>query len=119
MAGTPVSGVLLLCASLLPLAQPSGQVPNCQVVRSSFQLLHPGVKWTPETPISGADLQVCQAKGLTCCSRKMEERYLTAARQDMESSLQASSAQLKLLIIQNAAIFQVLSNTINSISNIG
>ncbi|XP_064182327.1 glypican-3 isoform X1 [Anguilla rostrata] len=106
MAGTPVSGVLLLCASLLPFAQPSGQVPNCQVVRSSFQLLHPGVKWTPETPVSGADLQVCQAKGLTCCSRRMEERYLVAARQDMESSLQASSAQLKLLIIQNAAIFQ-------------
>ncbi|KAI1898186.1 hypothetical protein AGOR_G00069750 [Albula goreensis] len=107
MAGTRVPGALLLCVSLLPLAQLSGgQVPNCQVVRSSFQLLHPGVKWTPESPVSGADLQVCQTKGPTCCSRRMEERYLAAARQNMESSLQASSAQLKLLIIQNAAIFQ-------------
>ncbi|KAJ8282787.1 hypothetical protein COCON_G00053060 [Conger conger] len=106
MAGTPVSGVLLLCASLLPFAQPSGQVPNCQVVRSSFQLLHPGVRWTPETPVSGAELQVCQARGPTCCSRKMEERYLVVARQNMESSVQASSAPLKLLIIQNAAVFQ-------------
>ncbi|MFT7819174.1 glypican-3-like [Arapaima gigas] len=55
---------------------------------------------------SGADLQVCPAKGLTCCSRKMEERYQAAARQNLESSLQASSAGLKLLIIQNAAVFQ-------------
>ncbi|XP_076877346.1 glypican-3 isoform X2 [Brachyhypopomus gauderio] len=36
----------------------------------------------------------------------MEERYLLSAKQNMESSLQASSAQLKLLIIQNAALFQ-------------
>ncbi|KAK1803831.1 hypothetical protein P4O66_003783 [Electrophorus voltai] len=53
-----------------------------------------------------SDLQVCQPKGLTCCSRKMEERYLLSAKQNMESSLQASSAQLKILIIQNAALFQ-------------
>ncbi|KTG40478.1 hypothetical protein cypCar_00006192, partial [Cyprinus carpio] len=55
---------------------------------------------------SGSDLQVCQPKGLTCCSRKMEERYLLIAKQNMESSLQATSAQLKVLIIQNAALFQ-------------
>ncbi|CAL8306283.1 unnamed protein product [Arctogadus glacialis] len=36
----------------------------------------------------------------------MEERYLLAARHNMESGLQAVSAQLKRLIIQNAAIFQ-------------
>ncbi|KAJ8015104.1 hypothetical protein DPEC_G00022670 [Dallia pectoralis] len=56
---------------------------------------------------SGADLQVCQPKGLTCCSRRMEERYQLAARQNMESGLQTASAQLKLLIIQNSALFQV------------
>lgn len=55
---------------------------------------------------SGSDLQVCQPKGLTCCSRKMEERYLLTAKQNMESSLQSTSAQLKVLIIQNAALFQ-------------
>ncbi|KAG7246802.1 hypothetical protein CRUP_029847, partial [Coryphaenoides rupestris] len=53
-----------------------------------------------------ADLQVCQTKGPTCCSKKMEERYQVAARHNMESGLQAVSAQLKRLIIQNAAIFQ-------------
>ncbi|KAM7389411.1 hypothetical protein PAMP_023392 [Pampus punctatissimus] len=57
----------------------------------------------------GADLQVCQTKGPTCCSKKMEERYQVAARSNMESGLQVVSAQLKRLIIQNAAIFQVLT----------
>lgn len=36
----------------------------------------------------------------------MEERYQVAARSNMETGLQAVSAQLKRLIIQNAAIFQ-------------
>jgi len=36
----------------------------------------------------------------------MEERYLLIAKQNMESSLQSTSAQLKVLIIQNAALFQ-------------
>lgn len=58
--------------------------------------------------LSGADLQVCQTKGpsSSCCSKKMEERYQVAARTNMESGLQVVSAQLKRLIIQNAAIFQ-------------
>ncbi|KAG7484299.1 hypothetical protein MATL_G00047730 [Megalops atlanticus] len=100
-----MAGALLLCALFLRSALTSGQ-DSCHEVRSSFQLLHPGVKWAPESPVSGSDLQVCQPKGLTCCSRKMEERYQVVARQNLESSLQASSAQLKLLIIQNAALFQ-------------
>lgn len=57
-------------------------------------------------PPPGADLQVCQTKGPTCCSKKMEERYQVAARSNMESGLRVVSAQLKRLIIQNAAIFQ-------------
>ncbi|XP_062380550.1 glypican-3 isoform X1 [Sardina pilchardus] len=101
-----VSGALILFVLFLPSTRPSSQVLNCHEVRSSFQSLYPGMKWAPETPVSGADLQVCQPKGPTCCTRKMEERYLVSAKQNMESSLQATSAQLKLLIIQNAALFQ-------------
>lgn len=56
--------------------------------------------------LPGADLQVCQTKGPTCCSKKMEERYQVAARSNMESGLQVVSAQLKRLIIGNAAMFQ-------------
>ncbi|KAF6717815.1 Glypican-3 [Oryzias melastigma] len=99
-------GALLLCAFLQLFPLPGGQVPNCQEVRAVFHSLHPGSKWVPETPVSGADLQICQTKGPTCCSKKMEDRYQVAARSNMESGLQVVSSQLKRLIIQNAAIFQ-------------
>ncbi|MFT7808628.1 growth arrest-specific protein 6 isoform X1 [Arapaima gigas] len=110
MAGARAPRILRALPSLLSLlslvGRAGGQVPSCHEVRATFQLLHPAVKWAPESPVSGSDLQVCQTKGATCCSRKMEERYQAAARQTVESSLQASSARLKLLIIQNAAVFQ-------------
>ncbi|XP_053285009.1 glypican-3 [Pleuronectes platessa] len=106
MAASSARGALFLCAFLQLFSLPGGQVPNCQEVRTVFQSLHPGSKWVPETPVSGSDLQVCQTKGPTCCSKKMEERYQVAARSNMESGLQVVSAQLKRLIIQNAAIFQ-------------
>ncbi|XP_060935854.1 glypican-3 [Limanda limanda] len=106
MAAPSARGALFLCAFLQLFPLPGGQVQNCQEVRSVFQSLHPGSKWVPETPVSGSDLQVCQTKGPTCCSKKMEERYQVAARSNMESGLQVVSAQLKRLIIQNAAIFQ-------------
>ncbi|XP_053555239.1 glypican-3 [Bombina bombina] len=79
---------------------------DCKEVRSTFHSLHPGVRWVPESPVSGADLQVCITKGSTCCTRKMEERYQVAARLNMEQLLQSASAKLKFLIIQNAALFQ-------------
>ncbi|XP_067313775.1 glypican-3 [Pseudorasbora parva] len=106
MPGLKLNGALILCLLMLPFSRPNTQMLDCREVRSSFQFLYPGMKWTPETPVSGSDLQVCQPKGLTCCSRKMEERYLLIAKQNMESSLQATSAQLKVLIISNAALFQ-------------
>uniref|UniRef100_A0A667ZEF1 Glypican-3 n=1 Tax=Myripristis murdjan TaxID=586833 RepID=A0A667ZEF1_9TELE len=108
MVGVSVHSALFLCALLQLFSLPAGQVavPNCQEVRTVFQSHHPGSKWVPETPVSGADLQVCPTKGPTCCSRRMEERYQVAARNNMESGLQVVSAQLKRLIIQNAAIFQ-------------
>ncbi|KAM4555301.1 glypican-3 isoform 2-T2 [Odontesthes bonariensis] len=106
MDAPPVHSALFLCAFVQLFPLPGGQVPNCQEVRAVFHSLHPGSKWVPETPVSGADLQVCQTKGPTCCSKKMEERYQVAARSKMESGLQVVSAHLKHLIIQNAAIFQ-------------
>uniref|UniRef100_A0A8C7YXM2 Glypican-3 n=1 Tax=Oryzias sinensis TaxID=183150 RepID=A0A8C7YXM2_9TELE len=107
MVCSSARGALLLCALVLQLFPlPGGQVPNCQEVRAVFHSLHPGSKWVPETPVSGADLQICQTKGPTCCSKKMEDRYQVAARSNMESGLQIVSSQLKRLIIQNAAIFQ-------------
>lgn len=54
----------------------------------------------------GTDLQVCTSKNSTCCTKKMEERYQIAAKQDIQEVLQASSSALKFLISHNAAAFQ-------------
>uniref|UniRef100_A0A8I3WEF4 Glypican-3 n=1 Tax=Callithrix jacchus TaxID=9483 RepID=A0A8I3WEF4_CALJA len=113
MAGT-VCTACLVVAMLLSLdcpgrAQPPPPPPDatCHQVRSFFQRLQPGLKWVPETPVPGSDLQVCLPKGPTCCSRKMEEKYQLTARLNMEQLLQSASMELKFLIIQNAAVFQV------------
>uniref|UniRef100_A0A8I5KYY0 Glypican-3 n=1 Tax=Homo sapiens TaxID=9606 RepID=A0A8I5KYY0_HUMAN len=112
MAGT-VRTACLVVAMLLSLdfpgqAQPPPPPPDatCHQVRSFFQRLQPGLKWVPETPVPGSDLQVCLPKGPTCCSRKMEEKYQLTARLNMEQLLQSASMELKFLIIQNAAVFQ-------------
>ncbi|XP_078402056.1 glypican-5-like isoform X1 [Cetorhinus maximus] len=81
--------------------------PNCEEVKKVFQLRQIGPsKWLPETPRPGSDLQVCSSKDPTCCTRKMEERYQAAARQDIQNLLQTSSSTLKFLISRNAAAFQ-------------
>eukprot|EP00079_Xenopus_tropicalis_P009003 XP_002932665.2 PREDICTED: glypican-3 [Xenopus tropicalis] len=96
---------LLLAAGLVAVAATKGQL-SCKEVRASFQSLQPGVRWVPESPVSGTDLQVCITKTPTCCNRRMEERYQSVSRLNMEQLLQTASAKLKFLIIQNAAIFQ-------------
>ncbi|VTJ74520.1 Hypothetical predicted protein, partial [Marmota monax] len=111
MAGT-VRTACLVVAMLLSLDCPGQAQPppppdaTCHQVRSFFQRLQPGLKWVPETPVPGSDLQVCLPKGPTCCSRKMEEKYQLTARLNMEQLLQSASMELKFLIIQNAAVFQ-------------
>nr|XP_033801264.1 glypican-3 [Geotrypetes seraphini] len=99
----------MLCEALLLvgllLARSRGE-PTCQQVRASFHALQPSLKWVPETPVPGSDLQVCVPKGPTCCSRKMEEKYQVTARLNMEQLLQSANPELKFLIIENAAVFQ-------------
>ncbi|KAM9396104.1 glypican-5a [Salvelinus alpinus] len=85
----------------------SGSLTSCDEVRKVFQLRQIGpVKSLPERPREGSDLQVCQSRNLTCCTRKMEERYQVAARRDVQNLLQTSSASLKFLISRNIAAFQ-------------
>ncbi|XP_030315144.1 glypican-5 [Calypte anna] len=103
-------GVLSLGALLLAAAASSGDAeppPSCEGVREVFQLRQLGpLRGIPESPRAGADLQVCTSKKPTCCTKKMEERYQAAARQDIQQVLQTSSAVLKFLISRNAAAFQ-------------
>ncbi|XP_077141449.1 glypican-3 [Ranitomeya variabilis] len=96
---------LALLMALAAVVAAKGHL-NCKEVRASFLTLQPGVRWVPESPVSGSDLQVCITKTSSCCSKKMEERYQVASRVNMEQLIQAASAKLKFLIIQNAAIFQ-------------
>lgn len=49
---------------------------------------------------------MCVSKHLTCCTKKMEEKYQLAARRDVQNLLQTSSSGLKFLISRNAAAFQ-------------
>nr|XP_032627567.1 glypican-5-like [Chelonoidis abingdonii] len=107
------SGILLLAA----LAALKGEkLPNCEDAWKVFQLRQIGpAKGLPETAGAGADLQVCTSKNLTCCTKKMEERYQIVVKQDIQQVLQTSSSTLKFLISHNAAAFQALLCTVSSL----
>uniref|UniRef100_A0A7N8XWK4 Glypican 5a n=1 Tax=Mastacembelus armatus TaxID=205130 RepID=A0A7N8XWK4_9TELE len=82
--------------------------PNkCDEVRKVFQLRQIGPsQLLPLSPRPGSDLQVCMSKNLTCCTKKMEEKYQVAARRDIQNLFQTSSISLKLLISRYVAVFQ-------------
>lgn len=56
--------------------------------------------------LTESDLQVCVSKNLTCCTKKMEEKYQLAARRDIQNLLQTSSSGIKLIISRDVAAFQ-------------
>ncbi|XP_031955925.1 glypican-5 isoform X5 [Corvus moneduloides] len=101
-------GFLTLAVLLLAAASEGAEPPpSCEAVRKVFQLRRLGpLGGVPEFPRAGVDLQVCTSKNPTCCTKKMEEKYQTAAKQDIQQVLQTSSATLKFLISHNAAAFQ-------------
>ncbi|XP_076218321.1 glypican-5 isoform X1 [Aptenodytes patagonicus] len=109
MGGKSLSpGVLSLGVLLLAAASGrAGPPPSCEDVRKVFQLRQLGpLRGIPESPRAGVDLQVCTSKNPTCCTKKMEERYQAAAKQEIQQVLQTSSATLKFLVSRNAAAFQ-------------
>uniref|UniRef100_A0A8C5NUV9 Glypican 5 n=1 Tax=Jaculus jaculus TaxID=51337 RepID=A0A8C5NUV9_JACJA len=103
-------GLLLL--ALLGSSRSEG-VETCEEVRKLFHWRLGGAgKGLPDSPRAGADLQVCISKKPTCCTRRMEERYQVAARQDLQQLLQTSSSALKSLISRNAAALQETLETL-------
>ncbi|XP_042347697.1 glypican-5a [Plectropomus leopardus] len=93
----------LACCSGLTFGSPN----RCDEVRKVFQLRQIGPnQLLPLSPRAGSDLQVCMSKNLTCCTKKMEEKYQVAARRDIQNLLQTSSSSLKFLISRNVAAFQ-------------
>lgn len=84
-----------------------GSPNKCDEVRKVFQLRQIGPsQLLPPSPRPGSDLQVCTSKNLSCCTKKMEEKYQVAARRDIQNLLQTSSSSLKFLISRNVAAFQ-------------
>ncbi|XP_018539347.1 glypican-5a [Lates calcarifer] len=84
-----------------------GSPNKCDEVRKVFQLRQIGPsQLLPVSPRPGSDLQVCMSKNLTCCTKKMEEKYQVAARRDIQNLIQMSSTSLKFLISRNVAAFQ-------------
>ncbi|KAK5915477.1 hypothetical protein CesoFtcFv8_001063 [Champsocephalus esox] len=100
---------LLACGSGLGFGSPN----RCDEVRKVFQLKQIGPnQLLPLSPRPGSDLQVCMSKNLTCCTKKMEEKYQVAARRDIQNLLQTSSSSLKFLISRNVAAFQETFETL-------
>nr|XP_046246189.1 glypican-5a isoform X2 [Scatophagus argus] len=93
----------LACCSGLGFESPN----KCDEVRKLFQLRQIGPnQLLPLNPRPGSDLQVCMSKNLTCCTKKMEEKYQVAARRDIQNLLQTSSSSLKFIFSRNVAAFQ-------------
>ncbi|KAM3931698.1 glypican-5-like isoform 2-T2 [Leptodactylus fuscus] len=97
---------LLLLLSLVP-SMPTERPPSCHEVRAAFQLQQVGRgRLVPEVPIEESDLQICEPKAPTCCTRKMEESYQYAVRRKLSHNIQALNFELKFMIIAHTSAFQ-------------
>ncbi|XP_017690585.1 PREDICTED: glypican-5-like isoform X2 [Lepidothrix coronata] len=53
-----------------------------------------------------SDLQICQHRAPTCCTKKMEESYQAAVRRERTQSIQALNFELKYMIVGHITAFQ-------------
>uniref|UniRef100_A0A8C2TW52 Glypican-5-like n=1 Tax=Coturnix japonica TaxID=93934 RepID=A0A8C2TW52_COTJA len=53
-----------------------------------------------------SDLQICQDRAPTCCTKKMEESYQAAVRRERMQSIQALNFELKYMIAGHTTAFQ-------------
>ncbi|KAM8954348.1 glypican-5-like [Pelodytes ibericus] len=97
---------LLLLLNLVALMV-SSRPPSCHEVRAAFQLQQVGrARLVPEVPIQESDLQICQNKAPTCCTRKMEESYQAAVKRELTHNIQALNFELKYMIVAHISAFQ-------------
>ncbi|XP_053565837.1 glypican-5-like isoform X2 [Bombina bombina] len=95
--------LLLKCVALTP----SMRRPSCHEVRAAFQLQQVGRgRLVPEVPVEESDLQICQNKAPTCCTRRMEESYQAAVKQELFHNIQALNFELKFMIVGHMSAFQ-------------
>uniref|UniRef100_A0A8C3NRD7 Glypican-5 n=1 Tax=Cyanoderma ruficeps TaxID=181631 RepID=A0A8C3NRD7_9PASS len=101
-----VLGLWLLAAGLCG-AVAAGRSPSCHEVRTAFQLRQIGpLKLVPDVPTAESDLQICQHRAPTCCTKKMEESYQAAVRRERAQSIQALNFELKYMIAGHITAFQ-------------
>lgn len=99
-------GLWLLAAGLCG-AVAAGRSPSCHEVRTAFQLRQIGpLKLVPDVPTAESDLQICQHRAPTCCTKKMEESYQAAVRRERTQSIQALNFELKYMIVGHITAFQ-------------
>ncbi|XP_019398592.1 PREDICTED: glypican-5-like [Crocodylus porosus] len=83
------------------------KAPSCHEVRTEFQIRQIGpLKLVPDVPTADSDLQICQQRAPTCCTKKMEESYQTAVRRERTQSIQALNFELKYMIVGHVTAFQ-------------
>ncbi|XP_064418512.1 glypican-5 isoform X2 [Latimeria chalumnae] len=103
---------LLLCVCLLwgCVAAPGVgalRSPSCHEVRTAFQLRQIGsLKWVPDVPTNDSNLHICEHKGPTCCTKRMEDSYQVAVQREIQQNMQPLSFELKYLIVGHATAFQ-------------
>ncbi|XP_056304242.1 glypican-5b isoform X2 [Danio aesculapii] len=109
----------ILLSSVLIWRVQSAGAQSCHEVKTAFQLRQVGsLRWVPETAATDADLLICKHQGPTCCTRKMEDSYFSAAQRDTLQNILSYSFELKYLILGHASSFQdtfhsLLSFTLN------
>ncbi|XP_018410333.1 PREDICTED: glypican-5-like isoform X2 [Nanorana parkeri] len=104
-----MSRLLLLLLLLLNFValMPADGPPSCHEVRAAFQLQQVGRgRLVPEVPVEESDVQICEQKAPTCCTRKMEESYLAAVKRKLSQNIQALNFELKFTIVAHSSAFQ-------------
>ncbi|XP_018119403.1 glypican-5 isoform X2 [Xenopus laevis] len=98
--------LLLLLLKLVAMT-PSQRPPSCHEVRTAFQLQQVGRgRLVPEVPVEESDLEICQHKAPTCCTRKMEESYQAAVRREIAHNIQALNFEIKFMIVSHKSNFK-------------
>ncbi|XP_030072364.1 glypican-5 isoform X1 [Microcaecilia unicolor] len=89
--------------------------PSCHEVRSAFQSRQIGpLMLVPDVPTLDSDLQICQHRTPTCCTKKMEESYQTAVRRELIQTIQSLNFELKYMIVDHLTAFQETFETMIS-----
>ncbi|XP_053164570.1 glypican-5-like isoform X2 [Hemicordylus capensis] len=108
-------GLLLLATAAAGLFSGVSGIknPSCHEVRTAFQIRQIGpLKLVPDVPTADSNLQICQHRAPTCCTKKMEESYQAAVRRERMENIQTLNFELKYMIVGHITAFQAAFETL-------